>query len=130
PVLVAFTPTELRFFNIVALDRSVLAFTVGISLLTGVIFGLAPALYASGTGFSSALHDAERGSSSAHIRGRGLLIGAEVAVSLVLLIGAGLMLKSFVKLTHVDPGFDSGRLLVFDIGYPPSAPPAQHTAFY
>ena len=130
PVLVAFTPTDFRFFNIVALDRSVLAFTVVISLFTGVIFGLAPALYASGTGVSRALHDAERGSSTGRIRGRGLLIGAEVAVSLVLLIGAGLMLKSFAKLTHVDPGFDSERLLVFNVGYPSSAAPARQTAFY
>jgi predicted permease len=128
PVLVAFTPTQFRFFKIVALDRSVLAFTVVISLLTGVIFGLAPAIYASGTG--RALHDAERGSSSGRIRGRGLLIAAEVAVSLVLLIGAGLMLKSFAKLTHVEPGFDPDRLLVFNIGYPSSAAPAQQTAFY
>lgn len=130
PILVAFTPTEFRFFNIVALDHSVLGFTVVISLLTGLIFGLAPALYASGTGVSRALHDAERGSSTGHMRGRGLLIGAEVAVSLVLLIGAGLMLKSFARLIHVDPGFDSGRLLVFNVGYPSSAAPAQQTAFY
>jgi putative ABC transport system permease protein len=130
PALAAFTPTEFRFFNIVALDRSVLAFTVVISLFTGVIFGLAPAVYASGIGFNRALHDAQRGSSSGRIRGRGFLIGAQVAVSLVLLIGAGLMLKSVAKLTRVDPGFDSGRLLVFNIGYPSSAAPTQQTAFY
>jgi putative ABC transport system permease protein len=130
PVLLAFTPTELRFFNIVALDRYVLAFTVVLSLLTGLIFGLAPALYASANRISSALHDVERGSSSGRIRGRGVLIGAEVAISLVLLIGAGLMLKSFAKLTHVDPGFEAERLLVFNIGYPSSAAPVQQTAFY
>lgn len=130
PILLTFSPAELRDVHGIILNREVLSFSILASMLTGILFGLVPAIYASRANFSEALRDADRGSTLGRIRGRGILIAGEVAVSIILLIGAGLMLKSFAKLTHVDPGFNADRLLVFNIGYPPSADVARQTAFY
>ena len=128
PLLLTLSPHEFTFFNIGPLNRDVLAFALIASLLTGAIFGVAPALYISRGDFTPALHDAARGSSSTRVGGRGLLVAAEVAISLILLTGAGLLLKSFARLTHVSPGFNPDHLLVFNIGY--SGDAQRQTAFY
>ncbi|PZR73930.1 MAG: hypothetical protein DLM52_10285 [Chthoniobacterales bacterium] len=128
PALVALTPAALRGFDIIGLNRAVLSFVLVSSLLTGVLFGIVPALYATHPQLGTALRTAERGNTRA--RGRGALIAAEVAISLILLIGAGLMLKSFARLTSVDPGFNADRLLVFNIGYSSAADPWRATRFY
>jgi putative ABC transport system permease protein len=128
PILVALSPGELRGFSVIALNRDVLAFTVIASLLTGILFGLIPAFSATRSSLGQVLREGQRG--SARIRGRGVLIAGEVGVSLILLVGAGLMLKSFAKLTRVDTGFNPDRLLVFNIGYPSSTEVARQTAFY
>jgi putative ABC transport system permease protein len=129
PLLVALSPADIRGFTEIGLNREVLAFSFSASVLTGILFGLVPALAASSASPSASLGDGERGSTSSHSRSRSFLIAAEVGLSLVLLIGAGLMVKSFSKLTRVDPGFVPERLLIFDIG-PSFTDEARQTIFY
>ena len=105
----------------VTLDGTVLAFTLGLSILTGLIFGLAPALRASKPSLYSALSARGHGSGDpARVRTRQALVVAEVAVSLTLLIGAGLLLRSFVTLRSNDPGFRPDHVLAVDIDLPAS----------
>jgi predicted permease len=103
----------------------ILAFLVGVTLLTTVLFGLAPTL-ASQAGVGDVLKDESRGgTSTAHARLRNALVVAEIAISLVLLVGAGLMLQSLSALLHQNPGFDPDRLLTFSINLPNSSYPSQ-----
>jgi predicted permease len=100
----------------VRLDGGVLAFALGVSLLTGVVVGLWPALRSSlTTRMAATLRESGRGSvgagSSAH-RARAVLVAAEVALAVVLVVGAGLMLRSFERLTNVDPGFRAENVLL------------------
>jgi putative ABC transport system permease protein len=129
PLLLALGPPEIGAFNAVGLNHEVLGFSLIVSLVTGVIFGLAPAFFAARQPNES-LREGERGSSLGKTSARSALIAIEIALSLVLLVGAGLMMKSFVRLTEVDPGFNPQRLLVFNIGLPISATPEQQTSFY
>jgi putative ABC transport system permease protein len=129
PVLVALGPPGLSGFKDITLNRNVLAFSVTLSVLTGVMFGLLPAFHASSANPSESLGEGERGSTSARSRSRSVLITAEVALSLVLLIGAGLMTRSFSNLLRVDPGFSTERLLVFDLG-PGGSEEARQISFY
>jgi putative ABC transport system permease protein len=111
--LLAVAPAELPRASDVHLDGWVFVFTFGVSLLTGVLFGLAPALEASRAGINEALKEgAGRASASGgRARLRKLLIIGEFAVSLVLLTGAGLMIATFSKLVHSDPGFNPHSML-------------------
>jgi predicted permease len=109
----------------VRLDLGVLGFAVGVTLLTGLISGLWPALRASSARLESALREGARGSSggaSAH-RARAALVGAEVALAVVLVTGAGLMLRSFERLTSVDPGFRPEGALLARFHLEASGPP-------
>ncbi len=115
PVLLALSPADITGFAEISLNRTVLTFSLCASILTGTLFGLFPAFYASSANPNESLAEGERGSTASRSRGRSILIAAEVGLSLVLLIGAGLMVKSFSKLTRVDPGFNSERLLTFDL---------------
>jgi predicted permease len=109
-------PGTIARLDEVNLDWRVLGFTLGVACLTGIIFGLAPALQISKPDLQYALKEGGRGSSSAAgQRLRGLLIVAEVALSLVLLVGAGLLMRSFIRLQNVDPGFDTERLLTLGV---------------
>ncbi|MDQ2918923.1 MAG: FtsX-like permease family protein, partial [Verrucomicrobiota bacterium] len=130
PVLMAMAPPALSSFKEVTLDRGVLAFTLIVSVLTGVLFGLAPAFHASSANPNDSLGEGERGSTASHSRSRSILITTEVGLTLVLLIAAGLMIKSFGKVTEVDPGFIPENLLVFDVGLPPATDDAHNLAFY
>jgi putative ABC transport system permease protein len=107
----------------VSVDASVLAFTAGISLLTGILFGLIPALRISNITLNEALKEGGRSTGSQHENLRQALAISEIAVALVLLAGAGLLLRSFGKLLAVDPGFRSDHLLTMDIGLPSSKYP-------
>ena len=105
----------------VRLDGWVLGFTLAASLVTGLIFGLAPALEASSFGVSEALKEGSR-SSSGQGRGRlrNTLVVGEMALALVLLVGAGLLIRSFASLTSVDPGFNAVHLLTMNVNLPDS----------
>jgi putative ABC transport system permease protein len=103
----------------IPLDHRVLIFTLGLSILTGVVFGLLPIVQASNPDLTKALKDSARGSTSARtLRTRGLLVVSEIALALILLIGAGLMLKSFMHLQSINPGFNSDNLLTAQIALP------------
>ena len=94
----------------ISIDVSTLAFTGVVAVVTGLLFGLLPALQAGRGDLQSVLREGSRGSTSAG-RARGTLVVAQVALSLVLLVGAGLMIRSFAKLQSVDPGFDPNGVL-------------------
>ena len=98
-------------------DVRVLLFALAVSILTGVIFGLAPAWETSRTNVSSALKEQAAGAmgSAAHVRFRKALVTAQVALSLVLLIGAGLFARSLFNLKLIDPGFRADHLLSFSV---------------
>jgi putative ABC transport system permease protein len=108
----------------ISIDGSVLAFALGVSLATGILFGLAPAWQASRNTIGSVLKEGGRSSTGAGGRWvrNGLLV-AEVAMSIVLLVGAALLLRSFARLTSVDPGFRPERVLAFRVALPNSSYP-------
>jgi putative ABC transport system permease protein len=111
----------------VSVDPPVLLFALTISLVTGVLFGLAPAWHALRTGLVELLKEGGRSSSASGGRWvRGGLLIVEVALSIVLLVGAALLLRSFSRLTHVDPGFRADRVLAFRIALPEATYPQDH----
>jgi putative ABC transport system permease protein len=130
PLLLSLSPPEIGEVAGIELNAQVLGFSLVISILTGTLFGLAPALFASRSNPNDSLREGERGSSLGKSPARSALIATEIALSLVLLVGAGLMMKSFVRLTQVNPGFDPDGLLIFNIGLPSSADPAHQTSYY
>ena len=104
----------------VRVDARVLFFTLGISLLSGILFGLAPALRAARLNVQSALKEGGRGASGSRHRAQGVFVAAEMAMALVLLVSAGLMLRSLSQLWSVNPGFDPHHVLMFYVALPPS----------
>jgi predicted permease len=118
--LVALNPSLPRAQEI-GVDANVMVFTLAVSLVTGLLFGLAPSLQSSRTNLNETLKDGSR-SGSADFAGRTMrrvLVVAEVALSLTLLIGAGLLIESVARLQGVSPGFDSHNVLTFKIALPP-----------
>ncbi len=104
----------------IAMDTRVLLFMVATSVLTGVLFGIFPALQLSRTNVNETLRDEGRGSTGGHrrVQLRGLLVVGQVALSLMLLIGAGLLVRSFSRLLRVDPGFDPQNVLTMNVSLP------------
>ena len=118
-IVAAIPQSQMNFGPGLAIDLRALAFTGALSLLTGVIFGLAPALQASKADLQESLKEGSRTSSiAASNRLRSMLIVSEIALALVLLVGAGLMTKSLLRLLDVDPGFDPKNLLTFQLSLP------------
>lgn len=103
--------------EVVTVDVRVLAFTAGLAVLTGILFGLMPALRAYRMGMVAAMHEGGRGGTSSR-RSNSALVAAQFALSLVLLIGAGLLLKSFQRLQAVDLGFNPENLLTMSVSLP------------
>jgi putative ABC transport system permease protein len=119
-LLLAMAPNGLPRINEVSVNGSVLLFTAGVTAVTGVLFGLFPALHAARANVSGILKDGMRGSSGgvASRRARNTLVMAEMALAVVLLVGAGLLIRSFSKLLAVDPGFRAERVVTFAIAAP------------
>jgi putative ABC transport system permease protein len=119
-LLLAFAPQEIPRLNAIGIDPWALGFTLLLSILTGVIFGLAPALQASRLDLNAALKEGGArgaGGGSRH-RLRSLLVVAEVSMALVLLIGAGLLLKSFTRLRETKLGFNPDHVLTASVSLP------------
>ena len=119
--VVAAVPGGLPRMEDIGVDGRVLAFTLAVSVATGVIFGLAPALQVTRLSLHTALQEGSRGSTGGQNRLRSVLVVGEVAASLVLLIGAGLMLKTMWQLSRVSPGFNPRNLLTFSVGLSPAS---------
>jgi predicted permease len=111
-------PAALPRASEVSLDPKVLLFTLVLSLLTGVIFGLAPALKATRTNLQEVMKQSGRGSSGFRHRLQGTFVAAEMALALVLLIGAGLMIRTLGALWRVNPGFNPTHAITFNLAMP------------
>jgi predicted permease len=99
----------------------VLLFTFGISIAVGILFGLAPAVRSSKTDLQTSLKEGGRGSTSSHHRAQGSLVIVQMALTLVVLVGAGLLFRTIHNLWHVNPGFDTQHVITFKMGLPASA---------
>jgi putative ABC transport system permease protein len=119
-MLVALQPDGIPRLSEVGIDRHVVIFTMGISVLTGLVFGAIPALQMTRAALSVSLKEGGRGNMAAggSARLRGALIVAEMALAVMLLAGAGLLIKSFGKLQAVDPGFRPEETLSFELSLP------------
>jgi predicted permease len=116
--LVKALPAALPRFGEVSLDSKVLLFTLVLSLATGVIFGLAPALKATRANLQEIMKQSGRGSSGFRHRLQGAFVAAEVGLALVLLVGAGLMLRTLGALWRVNPGFNPSHAITFSLTMP------------
>ncbi len=121
--LVALVPQSIPLASDISLDGTVLAFTLLVSLGTGIVFGLVPALQAAGAGPALALKAGGRGNTGGRHRRRDALVGVEGSLALVLLVGAGLLMRSFAHLGRVDPGFRMDHLLTARVGLADAAYP-------
>lgn len=132
-LLIALTPSEVPRLHEIGLHVPVFIWTLTISIMTGLLFGLAPAIQASKPDLNTALKESS-GRNHGSFQGSGLrnlLVVSEVAVALLLLVGAGLMTKSFLRLQQVDPGFEATNLLSMNIALPTSKyRPQQANIFY
>jgi predicted permease len=116
--LVTLNPEGIQRLDTVRIDRTVLAFAAGIAMLTAFIFGILPALQTTRSSLASTLKEGGRSLAHAGRRTRGALIVAEVALAVTLLAGAGLLIKSFLRLQAVDPGFEPEQVLTFELDVP------------
>jgi putative ABC transport system permease protein len=115
-LLVAAGPREIPRLDEIAVDLPVLLFSLAVSVATGVLFGLVPALRASRVDLSEALKGSGRTTDSGARHGlRGVIVTVELALAFVLVVGAALLGKSFLRLVHVDPGFDARNVLTMSV---------------
>ena len=132
-LLVALNRDRIPRAQDISLDGWVVAFTIGISILTGIVFGLVPALQSSRSDLHETLKEGGRSGSGGTRSGlRSTLVVAEIALALMLLVGAGLLIKSFIKLQQVTPGFQPQNVLVMQLSLPnlKYSGPAQVDGFY
>ena len=117
-LLVALAPANLPRLGEVRLDAGVLGYTLLISLGTGLLFGFAPAFQSARVGLNESLKEGGRGSTGGRHRLRSGLVVSEIALALVLLIGAGLLIENFAQLLRVQPGFNPESVLTFNVVLP------------
>jgi putative ABC transport system permease protein len=131
-LLLAFSPANIPRAQEIGIDGVVLGFTFLISVVTGLVFGLVPALRASKLGLHDTLKEGGRSSASGGRRTRNVLVVSEIALALILLIGAGLLVKSFLRLQQINPGFNLNNILTMEIDRRSlkEATPQQSAAFY
>jgi putative ABC transport system permease protein len=121
PLLVGIDANRIPRFEEISIDQKVLVFTIAISLSTSLIFGLFPALKFSSNRFTETLKEGRRGSgAAAQNRILNFLVVAEISIALVLLVGAGLMIRSFLSVREVSPGFNPQGLLTMGVSLPQS----------
>jgi putative ABC transport system permease protein len=131
--LLALAPDGIPRLAEVRMSVPVFLFTFTVAAICGLVFGLVPALRASQTPLGETLKDGGRGGQGArHRRAQQLLVVAEIALALVLSVGAGLMVRSLAELQRVNPGFDTGHLLTFELSLPRARYPEDRNvrAFY
>jgi putative ABC transport system permease protein len=114
----------------IQLDARVLLFTFGVSALAGILFGLVPALKTSRGNVHETLKEGARGSTGAHHRTQRAFVVVEMALAIVLLAGAGLMIRSLAKLWNMDPGFDPDHVMLFSTSFPPIKSPGAIRSFW
>ncbi|MFN7996540.1 MAG: ABC transporter permease [Bryobacteraceae bacterium] len=132
-VLVSLLPAGFPRAETIHLNSTVFGFTLLVALLTGILFGLAPALQAARVDLQQSLRDGGRGATGGarHLRLRNILVVAEVSLACILLAGAGLMLRSFVNLLRMDPGFRPEHVLTAGISLPDASyKPVEMIRFY
>jgi predicted permease len=120
PVLAAL-PSSLPRSENIGVNVSVLLFALGVSVAVGILFGLAPALQSSRADLQASLKAGGHGSTSPYHRAQSSLVIVQMALTLVLLVGAGLLFRSIRQLWEVNPGFDARHVIAFDVGLSPSA---------
>jgi len=131
-LIVGIGPAEIPRLDEVVLDGRVLGFALGASFLTALVFGVLPAIHFSRPDLQRAMKEGRAGSAGAlRRRMRGAMVVAEIALSLMLVVGAGLLARSFVELLDVDPGFDGDRVAAVQVfHYPDGETPQQRLAFF
>src|SRR6185503_5373109 len=132
--LLKIAPQDIPRLSNTRVDGVVLGYTLGVSLLTGIVFGLAPALFASKVDLTASLKQGARGrmsGSSRELLKVGFLI-SEVALAVLVVIGAGLLTRSILRLYAVDPGFNSEKVLALNVSLPQSKykSPAERRVFF
>ncbi|MBZ5501892.1 MAG: ABC transporter permease [Acidobacteriia bacterium] len=131
--LLSILPSALPAVARVGINWRVLLFALGVSAVAGILFGMVPALRFSKTNLQEALRESGRGNTGAHHRIQGALVAAEFGLALVLLIAAGLLIRSLEKVWAVNPGFDPENLLTFSVSFSPgimSSPERTHAALH
>jgi len=132
PLIMAFKPAELVTLESVALDAPTLVWTFGLSILTGILVGVIPAISTGRWNLKPSLQEGARGTSagaSARLTRRALVV-AEFALAIVLLVGAGLLTRSLLNVQDVNPGFSADRVLSMQLAIPPIETTAQRAAYY
>jgi putative ABC transport system permease protein len=132
--LLAIVPVDVSSLAGIRLDRTAVLFTLGLSVASALVFGLVPAWHVTRPALARALKEGGTVAGAGRERRRvtNVLVVSEMALALVLLVGAGLLLKSFWRLSHVDPGFDPRHVLTFQVSLPQAryAEPEKQLRFY